>query len=95
MATATQSLPRDEVAVAGSAWHEVQEGCHGARRTIAVNGYVKVPEDKVAVFEELSGLAGTLCRCIARHRPTTNDPPPAIRWVPRRAEETGPGHLAR
>eukprot|EP00969_Alexandrium_andersonii_P019720 860539-Alexandrium_andersonii.AAC.1 len=60
-----------------------------------MNGYIKVLEDKVALFEEQSGLAGIFCRCIAGRRPTTNDPPPAIRWVPRRAAETGPDYLAR
>eukprot|EP00969_Alexandrium_andersonii_P115381 5102617-Alexandrium_andersonii.AAC.1 len=37
MATATPTLPRDEVAVAESARREVQEGFHCARRTIAMN----------------------------------------------------------
>eukprot|EP00969_Alexandrium_andersonii_P330779 14620042-Alexandrium_andersonii.AAC.1 len=74
MATAMQVLPKDEVAVAESAWHEAQEGTAGARRTLAMNGYMKVPEDKVAQFEELSGVSGIFCRCIARCRSATREP---------------------
>eukprot|EP00969_Alexandrium_andersonii_P344441 15225346-Alexandrium_andersonii.AAC.1 len=73
-----QVLPKDEVAIAESAWHEVQEGSGNARRTIAMNGYIKVPEDKIDAFEQLSGVSGIFCRCIARHRPTSADPPPAV-----------------
>eukprot|EP00969_Alexandrium_andersonii_P161677 7145698-Alexandrium_andersonii.AAC.1 len=61
MASVVQVLPKDEVAIAESAWHEVQEGAGGARRTIAMNGYINVPEDKLAMFEELSGTSGIFC----------------------------------
>eukprot|EP00969_Alexandrium_andersonii_P276832 12236547-Alexandrium_andersonii.AAC.1 len=78
MASVMQVLPKDEVAIAESAWREVEEGAGGARRTVAMNGYIQVPEGKIAMFEELSGTSGIFCRCIARHRPATADPPPAI-----------------
>eukprot|EP00969_Alexandrium_andersonii_P224983 9936605-Alexandrium_andersonii.AAC.1 len=60
-----------------------------------MDGYIKVPEDKICMFEQLSGVSGIFCRCIARRRPANADTPPAIRWIPRRAEETGPDYLAR
>eukprot|EP00969_Alexandrium_andersonii_P206661 9130299-Alexandrium_andersonii.AAC.1 len=60
-----------------------------------MNGYIKVPEDKIVMLEDISGTSGIFCRRIARRRPATADPPPAIRWIPRRAEETGPDYLAR
>eukprot|EP00969_Alexandrium_andersonii_P166514 7358255-Alexandrium_andersonii.AAC.1 len=60
-----------------------------------MNGYIKAPEDKISMFEEFSGTSGIFCRRVARGRPAAADPSPAIRWIPRRAEETGPGYLAR
>eukprot|EP00969_Alexandrium_andersonii_P325388 14377972-Alexandrium_andersonii.AAC.1 len=58
VATALQFLPRDEILVVESEWHDVME----SRRKTAMSGYIRVAESSVAHFEGLSGVGGVFVR---------------------------------
>eukprot|EP00969_Alexandrium_andersonii_P011118 483034-Alexandrium_andersonii.AAC.1 len=60
-----------------------------------MSGFLKVPEAQAPKFEALSGVGGIFVRCVARHRPASEGPPPPIRWVPRRADESHQDYLER
>eukprot|EP00969_Alexandrium_andersonii_P290207 12826866-Alexandrium_andersonii.AAC.1 len=65
MATATQHLPKEDVVMAETDWHELQDN----GKTVALTGYVKIPKSMVGKFENLSGEGGVFALCIDRHRP--------------------------
>eukprot|EP00969_Alexandrium_andersonii_P334050 14761804-Alexandrium_andersonii.AAC.1 len=71
-------LPRDEIIVAEDAWTNIQE----KNRTIGMYSFIKVPEERVAAFERLSGQNGVFLRCIQRHRGPVEQAPPPISWIP-------------
>eukprot|EP00969_Alexandrium_andersonii_P240396 10612758-Alexandrium_andersonii.AAC.1 len=91
MATVMQTLPRDDVALAEREWNTVLDG----KRVVGMSGFLKVPEAQVPKFEALSGVGGIFVRCIARHRSPNEGPPPPIRWIPRRADESSQAYLER
>eukprot|EP00969_Alexandrium_andersonii_P205951 9099977-Alexandrium_andersonii.AAC.1 len=72
-ATALQGLPREEIAMVESAWHDMFD----QERKVGMSGYIKVPERQVQKFESMSGMNGVFIRCIARHRSQDDGPPPS------------------
>eukprot|EP00969_Alexandrium_andersonii_P169366 7487092-Alexandrium_andersonii.AAC.1 len=90
-AFALASLPRELIVVVEDEWKDRIEHGH----TIALGGFIKVPQDQVPRFERLSGQGGIFLRCIKRHRVNNEEAPPTVSWVPQQFGEAGPAYLAR